>query len=162
LIAAGALAPQASYDFAAWPTILDIPQMIWYVSNWHVSPTYYHFSALGAYTQKGKKIRADLDMLSMIDPSDPPVYVCANQWNTDLTFTNLGRLGYQWALEKLTGNKAVKDPSLNFDILHHPAHAQAIERACQRIGIPCTAIYRNTPQGQRIGVFDFILKRLVP
>ena len=162
LIAAGALAPQASYDFATWPEILHIPRYIWYAANWHVSPNYYHFSVLGPYTEKGRKVRADLDMLSWIDPKDPPVYLCSNQWYTDLTYTNLFRFAYMMAAHTWNPAKHPQDPSLNFDILHHPAHAQALEKACQRANVPCTAIYRDTPQDQKISVFDFLLKQVAP
>ncbi len=162
LIAAGAIAPQAGYDFGRWPAIIGIPEMIWHTSVWYLGPVYYHCSGLGAYLRKGAKIRADLDTLSMMDPSDPPVYLLANQEGFDWTWRNLAQWLYCFTQEKMTGKRVPQAISRSVDILHHPAHTQALESACQGLGIPCVAFYSDTPAEQRIGIFDYLLKQVVP
>jgi len=163
LVAAGAQAPQATYDFTQWPEVLHLPQYIWYLSSMRISPAYYHMSFLGPYTEKGKKMRADLDIVSWADPKDPPIYLSSNQLNTDMSYTNLGRLAGSWIMQKLGSYKLIpadkvpKELQFNFDILHHPAHARRVEEVCRKAGIPCKAIYRDTPEADRIGVFDFLL-----
>ncbi len=164
LSAAGGLMPQATYDFAQWPAVLDIPQYVWYVSMWRVAPRYYRLRPIQANLDDGKKLRADLDMLSWIDSGDPPVYLLCNQQETKLTYPNL----FRFVLQELTKRnllpfvKTKYDASVNFDILHHPAHTRALERACDAKGLPCVAIYRDTPDAEKIGVYDFLLKHLRP
>ncbi len=160
LKAAGALEPQATYDFARWPTVLHIPQYIWYIAMWSICPKYYHFSPLGAYMRKGLSARADLDMLAMLDAHDPPVYLRCDQVNTKMTYANLGRLGLQWAAEQAAHTKTPKGARLNFDILHHPLHTYTLEAACKRVGVPCVANYRDTPAGESMSVFDFLLREV--
>lgn len=168
LKAAGAESPQATYDFSRWPQVLDIPQYIWQCSNWFVSPSYYHMDGLHVFKPEGRKVRADLDMLAWIDPNDPPVYLWSKQVNTNMSYVNLCRFGYAWATQMLSEgkvtdpNKVIKETNINFDILHHPAHTQTLEKTCQRIGVPCTTVYRDTPEEQKITLFDFLLKQLLP
>jgi len=134
LSVAGALSPQASYDFGRWPKILDIPQLTWWFAQWYVSPTYYHLRIEQPNADKQHRVRADLDMLAWIDPEDPPVFLRSYS----------------------------KDSRLNLDILHHPCHVQMLQKACETGHVSCTAIYRDTPPEQRIEVIDFLLEHLVP
>ncbi len=159
LTAAGGLIPQATYDFAKWPEVLGIPQYVWYLSMLRVAPRYYRLWPRQAVLEEnGQKIRADLDMLSWIDSSDPPVYLYCGQENTPLTYANLFRYLYQELSKKLL-DRAPK-PSINLDILHHPAHTRALERACNEKGVSCLAVYRDTPKEKQVGVYDFLLEHL--
>ncbi len=168
LFAAGAQSPQATYDFGNWPEVLDIPRYIWYCADWFVSPSYYHMTGLDVFKPEGRKVRADLDMLALMDPKDPPVYLWSNQVNTDMNYANLCKLGYAWAAQMvkeqkyIAPDKVTTEPRINFDILHHPNHTETLQKACARAGIPCVAVYRDTPKDQKIGVFDFLLKQLLP
>lgn len=163
LVAAGAQSTQATYDFTQWPEILHLPQYVWYSSSIRISPAYYHMSFLGPYTEKGRKMRADLDIVSWADPKDPPVYLISKQLDTDMNYTNLGRLVGSWMTQKLASYKLIKadkipkDLQFNFDILHHPLHTRRVEEVCNKVGIPCKAIYRDTPQAERCSVYDFLL-----
>lgn len=162
LTVAGGLFPQATYDFAKWPEILGVPHYVWYVSMWHISPTYYHCSPIGAYSEAGFKMRADLDLLTLISHDDPPVYLMSRHQGTELTYANLMVFASMWLAQKFAGKQFPGDAWPNFDILHHPNHAHALQAACTTAGLPCTAIYRETPSEQDMGVVNFLLKRLVP
>jgi acetyl esterase/lipase len=160
LTAAGALSPQATYDFTKWPSVLHIPQNVWRVSMWYICPSYYHCSVFGPYTEKGRKMRADLDFLSWLDPNDPPVYIRSTQANTDLSGENFDKLLKDWAGREFKVDKW-RDRDSNFDILHHPAHGHTIEKACKEAGVSCTAIYKETPEDQQVNVFDFLEDKLL-
>ena len=132
LFAAGALAPQASYDFSRWPEILGIPQLTWWITQYYVSPTYYHLRVAKATAAERRRVHADLDMLAWIDPKDPPVFLFSDR----------------------------KDGPLDFDILHHPAHVRALQKACEAGHVSCTVVDLQTPPEKRINAFDFFLERL--
>ena len=166
LLAAGALAPQATYDFAQWPEVLEIPNRVWWVSMWYVCPNYYHFNVLTDYLPKGIKTRADLDIRSLIDSNDPPVYLRCNLEYTRLDYTNLFRFLDFWANQKICEDNGIpknivkRDPTLNFDPLHHPNHTWALQKACESKNVPCTVVDCNTPAEKKIDVYDFLLERL--
>jgi hypothetical protein len=132
LFAAGALDPQASYDFSRWPEILGIPHLTWWITQFYVSPKYYHLGIVEANVAERRRARADLDMLAWIDPTDPPVFLLSNK----------------------------KDSPLNFDILHHPAHTRTLQKACEAGHVSCTVVDLQTPPEKRINEFDFFLERL--
>ena len=161
LVAVGAIAPQASYDFTTWPKILHIPEMTWYVSSLYVCPAFYHARPWNIYGEEGRKIRADLDMLAHLDATDPPVYLRANQPNADISTEALFKMLHHWIWPKITGKRLPRDPTLNFDLLHHPAHAFAIEQACKRFDIPCVLVTEETPKGKRVSEIDFLLNELL-
>lgn len=161
LVAVGGIEPQASYDFTTWPKILDIPEMTWYVSSLYVCPVFYHTRLWRIYMEEGRKMRADLDMLAHLDATDPPVYLRANQPNAVISTKTLFKMLYHWAWPKLTGKRLPRDPTLNFDLLHHPAHAFAIEQACKQFNIPCVLVTKETPKEKRVSVFDFLLDNLL-
>ena len=159
LTAAGGLVPQATYDFAKWPAILDIPDYVWFVSMPWIAPKYYHLWPRQTMLEdQGKKVRADLDILSWIDAGDPPVFLDSRHLETPLTYPNL----FRWLSDKAGKGtfKGTPKSGVDMDILHHPAHTHALERACNEKGVPCVAVYRDTPKEQRSGVYDFLLERL--
>jgi len=159
LTAVGGLIPQATYDFAKWPAILGIPEYVWYVSMPWIAPKYYRlWPRQTMLEEEGKKVRADLDILSWIDPSDPPVYLNCHMDVSPLTYPNLLTWLYEEGGRRYL--KTGKRPTTNVDILHHPAHTHALEQACNEKGVPCVAIYHETPPEQRVGVYDFLLAKL--
>ena len=157
LLSAGAIDPQSTYDFTQWPSILHIPEAIWYVATWYVSPAYYHLNVWRTYLPQGRELRSDVDLLAEVDPQDPPVYFCAKQDSFDIKWTNFGRWAYGWIKENITGERYRVDPSMNVDILHHPNHVKALERACEQQGVPHVACYHETPKDQRVDVVDFLM-----
>ena len=159
LTAAGGLIPQATYDFSKWPAVLGIPEYVWFVSMPWIAPKYYHlWPRQTMLEEQGKKVRADLDMLSWIDAGDPPVYLNCPLEEPALNYPNL----FQWLYEEgdRRFSKTGHRPSVNIDILHHPAHTRALERACNEKGVPCVAVYHDTPPEKKAGVYDFLLERL--
>lgn len=157
LCAAGAVEPQASYDFGMWPAVFEAPEVIWWLASFYVSPAYYHFSPLGAVMPRGRRVRMDLDMLGHIDAGDPPIYLSARQEDAPLDYWVLTRLLFHWIRMNVARTEIPNDPALDCDLLHHPAHARAIERRLEQAGVPCTAVYRDTPPAGRISAFDFLL-----
>ena len=139
--------------------MLGIPQYVWYVSMPWIAPKYYRlWPSQTMLEEKGQKARADLDMLSWIDSGDPPVYLNCHIEDAPLTYPNL----FRWACQEV-GRRFFKmdtKPSVNMDILHHPAHTRTLERACKEKGVSCVAVYRDTPQEKRTGVYDFLLEQL--
>lgn len=75
---AGALSAQATYDIFRW--MKYIPNL-WLVSHYKSKLFYkeianfYGYSTYKAFKPSKEKILKDLDMLGMIDPKDPPIYV---------------------------------------------------------------------------------------
>lgn len=164
LTVAAGLMPQATYDFVKWPAILGIPQYIWYGSMWRVAPDYYHLRPIQANLEDGRKVRADLDMLSWIDAHDPPVYLTCKPQETPLTYPNLFRFAYQEMTKRglVPFVKTKYDGALNFDILHHPAHTRALKRMCDEKGVSCEVGSLDNSNDQRIGAYAFLLRHLLP
>ena len=159
LTAAGGLIPQATYDFAKWPAILGIPEYVWFVSMPWIAPKYYRLWPRQAMLEEqGKKVRADLDILSWIDSGDPPVYLNCHLEEPSLNYPNLLQWLYQEGGRRFF--KSGQKPSVNIDILHHPAHTRAIERVCNEKGASCLAVYRDTPKEKQVSVYDFLLEHL--
>jgi len=68
---------------------------------------------------KGKRIRADVDMLGLLTRDDPPVFLQSSQPNTEPT--NRGHY------------------------VHHPRHAIAIRKKCDQLGIETVLILKKAP-----------------
>jgi hypothetical protein len=160
LSAVATLVPQATYDFAAWPEVLGVTDLVWVFSAWSISGAYYHCSPLGVYTEKGRKMRADLDIRSLITPDDPPLYINCYVPEVDLRVGNFAR----WIYEQATKDGAIpalgkpKGPLLNLDILHHPNHVRVLESACKRQNVPCSITSRETPEEKRKDIYEFVLE----
>ncbi|HEX4148616.1 MAG TPA: alpha/beta hydrolase fold domain-containing protein, partial [Pirellulales bacterium] len=73
LLAAGSSAGQASYDILRWAEVLGSEEALRFYpqSTW---PAFYGLETVDdLQSEKGKKLRADADMLGMITADDPPV-----------------------------------------------------------------------------------------
>jgi hypothetical protein len=80
-------------------------------------------------------MRRELDMLSMIDASDPPVWLRCERDNT---------------------------PSQTWDhMLHHPGHVLKLAEVCREKGVPVTVILKDTPPKKRTDVLDFLFAALL-
>lgn len=135
VVAAGGNVPQATYDFPQWPTFLELPPWLWEMSSGMVCPLYYHFEKEEVDSEKGRQMRRDLDMLAMIDASDPPVWLRCERDNT---------------------------PSETWDhMLHHPGHVVKLAEVCREKGVPVTVILKDTPSEERIDVLDFLFEALL-
>lgn len=118
--AAGSLNGQATYDLREWERVIFPFKPEWLKGEGE-GPQLYHFKSETDYdTEEGKRIRADCNMLGLLTADDPPIYLACSQ--PDGEPTNRGHL------------------------LHHPRHAQVIERRCKELGIPVTAVYAGDPK----------------
>ncbi len=134
VVAAAGLAPQATYDFSTWPDFLVLPPWLWDTCSGVVCPLYYHIENKDLDTAAGVRMRQGLDIVSFIDPSDPPILL-----------------------------RSMYDsiPSTSWDhMLHHPGHAVLLHETCQAHGVPCNLVTRDTPQEERLDVLDFFFEHL--
>lgn len=134
VVAAGALAPQATYDFSTWPNFLVLPPWLWDTCSGVVCPLYYHIENKDLDTEAGVRMRQGLDIVSFIDPLDPPILL-----------------------------RSMYDsiPSNSWDhMLHHPGHAVLLHETCRTHGVPSTLVTRETPQEERVDVMDFLFEHL--
>jgi len=133
LTVAGHLRSQATYDFRRWPEFLDLPH------NWNTGTD----SDLKLYRIPDESwydsteivsLRKELDMIRMIDPSDPPVY-----------FQNYRE-----------GSMARQG-----DIVHHPAHAIHLSRIFDQKGIDNALLIKGTKEEDRMDMLDFFFSYLL-
>lgn len=109
LTAAASSAGQASYDIMKWKDVLGsdeamrfYPQSMW--------PAFYGLNTLeDLETEKGKQLRADVDMLGLISSDDPPVFLAAGENHDALA------------------NKG--------DTNHSPKHSEAVKKRCDEAGV---------------------------
>ena len=78
IVAAGSRNGQFSYDFFQWESVLGLP-----AENFYFEDTVVAFYGLATFdeaeTEKGKQIRADVDMRGLITKDDPPVFLFCSQ-----------------------------------------------------------------------------------
>ncbi len=134
LRAVGALDPQATYDFPAWPKLLDVPEAIWTASSLVIAPSYYRMSPFDLSSDKARALRGDVDMLAMLTADAPPVYL------------------------KCVRSK--EPPKTWDDLLHHPRHALLVKEKCDALGVPSVLVDRDTPEEARVDVLAFLLDKL--
>lgn len=135
--AAGAIMTQATYDLPAWETVFNGAVDKRVARGWRVMMTP---TMLDMYHLKSEKrlnepdvleMRRDLDMLAMIDKSDPPV--CMRTMASELR---------------------------DGDMLHHPRHPGAVKEKCDSAGADCTIVLDSTPADKKIDVVDFLIARI--
>lgn len=83
------------------------------------------------HTPKGRAIRKELDILGMIDPGDPPVFLCNIHPNIDL-----------------------EDGG---DVDHHPRHAIALKKKCDEMVVEAVLVTEYGPRVARDS-YDFLLR----
>jgi len=135
--AAGGLATQATYDFLRWPEVFDgvidrRTMKMWQMmmARW-ILDMYHAGSGKMVRSQKFAGVRREMDMLSMMDGEDPPVFL-----------------------------RTLESRGVGGDLLHHPRHAEVVKERCGEVGIECLLILDETPEEERIGVIDFFFQQL--
>jgi carboxylesterase type B len=135
--AAGAIRTQATYDFEAWAKLFEGALDRRTVRTWQMLMQrmvldMYHLSSERELKAKNfEPVRRELDMLSMIDKNDPPVFM-----ETLQSSLNQG------------------------DLLHHSRHAKAVKKKCDSVGLECVVVLDEIPAEQRIDAVHFLLGRL--
>jgi len=135
IVAAGARNTQFTYDVAQWDAVLGVP-----VSQFHPEdPSFYGLESMDEIdTDKGKSIRADVDMRGLITKDDPPVFLFCSQAN--------------------------KVPKTRGQINHHPKHSIAIKERCDEIGVDAVMYLSKAgsppPGGANKVQLAFFLKHL--
>ncbi len=135
--AAGSLNGQATYDMREWDRVIFPFKPEWRKGE-DEGPQFYHFkSEAECDTEHGKKIRADCNMLGLLTADDPPIYLSCSQPDGE--------------------------PTSRGHLLHHPRHVQVIERRCQELKIPVTAVYaadQKQPAKPESTVVAFLLRHV--
>ncbi|HTM49125.1 MAG TPA: alpha/beta hydrolase [Bryobacteraceae bacterium] len=134
LAAAGATAPQASYDLERWPEILGVS-----IAQFSRGAEFYLFygfkSPAELTTPAGKRIRADVDMLGLISKDDPPVYVASSLPDTP--------------------------PKDRGHANHHPRHSMAIKKRCDEVGVEAVMkLGADGKEGDGPSLGAFLLEKL--
>jgi acetyl esterase/lipase len=137
LVTAASTGGQATYDILKWRDVLGSEEAMRFYpqSTW---PAFYGLKTLDdLQTEKGKQLRADVDMLGMITSDDPPVWLGAGDNHDALA------------------NKG--------DTNHSPKHSEAVKKRCDEVGVKCVLKVGNKgpveTDGNRTPV-EFMLKRL--
>ena len=137
LTAAGSTAGQASYDILRWRDVLgsDEAMRFYPQATW---PAFYGLTTFEELSsERGKELRADVDMLGLISADDPPVWLGASDRHDALA------------------NKG--------DTNHSPKHSEAVKKRCDEMGVPCVLKIGNVATGNREqSPVDFVLKYLRP
>ena len=106
IVAAGSRNGQFSYDLLQWESVLGLPAENFYLRD-------ASFYGLATYseteTEKGKQVRADVDMRGLITKDDPPVFLFSGQ--------------------------AGGVPENRNHYVHHPKHSIAIKERCDEAGV---------------------------
>jgi hypothetical protein len=133
---AGHLNSQATYDFKRWPEILNIPANEINAMVVNEPLTLYHIPDTSWYQNPEIiELRKRLDMISMIDYTDPPVY-----------------------FESLNPNVP---PTTSGAIIHHPKHPIYLKEIYTSLGLEHAIVLAETPQSERINMLDFFFKFLL-
>jgi hypothetical protein len=133
---AGHLNSQATYDFKRWPEILNMPANEINAMVLNEPLTLYHIPDTSWYQNPEIiELRKKLDMISMIDYTDPPVY-----------------------FESLNPNVP---PTTSGAIIHHPKHPIYLKEIYTSLGLEHAIVLAETPQSERINMLDFFFKYLL-
>ncbi len=137
IAAAGSLNGQATYDLREWKRVIFPFRPEWLTSP-DEAPSFYHFKSEADFdSEQGKRILADCNMLGLLTADDPPIYLACSMPDGD--------------------------PSNREQLLHHPRHAQVIERRCKELSIPVTAVYasdQKRPAMSEGAVVEFLLRHV--
>jgi acetyl esterase/lipase len=113
LVCAGAMSPQATYDWLRWDDLLGADNVRRFGGRYNSPALYGLAPGEDLRSPAAQKVRADLDMLALITKDDPPVFVSSSL--PDLALTN------------------------STQFLHHPRHGQALYDRCREVGVPVVA-----------------------
>ena len=137
LCAAASSSGQATYDILQWKEVLGAAEAMRFYpeATW---PGFYGLKTLDELqSERGRKVRADVDMLGLISNDDPPVWLGASDRHDALA------------------NKG--------DTNHSPKHSEAVKKRCDEVGVLCVLKVGNvfTADDARSGSpIEFLLKHL--
>ena len=110
----GAFSTQATYDILKWPEILQIPVnlelLLMFLSAYGLQDAFLNTrQGTDSFDKELDAIRKDVDLLGLMSPDDPPIYVSNGQHG-----------GTPEGLDHL---------------LHHPLHAVALKTRAEEVGL---------------------------
>jgi acetyl esterase/lipase len=127
VVAAVINSTQATYNLPRWETFLGPIKPEW-ADPMEVLAFYHLKSQDELKTPAGEKILRECDMLEWISKDDGPVLAVSKEADGE-----------------------IKDRG---HFLHHPKHAQEVQKVCEKAGVPCEVIRGNTTEK----VVAFLLK----
>lgn len=134
--AAVAISPQATYDLLQWPALYGMEESSPYLAKDDNALNLYGIKSLDELdTPAGKQKRAELDMLGMMTPDDPPFMAVSDK-------------------------TAEIPPISRGQFLHHPIHVKALREKAERVGVECVAIAPAYGYTSSVTVTGFIIEKL--
>ena len=135
-IVAAAGNPQATYDLLRWAELLAMDEA---VTKRAIQKDPRRELAISLIMkeedlekEEGVRRRRELDFLEMIDKDDPPVHLACTRPDV-----------------------------IPGDIIHHPRHVKVLQKRCEREGVECKVLLKETPEKDRIERLDFLLEKLL-
>jgi len=128
------IATQATLDVTRWASFMDEPRPEWKTKSEEAALSLYNAKSQAEFnTPKMKELLADCDMLRLIGKGDAPVF-CVN----------------------VVPDGPSKDVN---QYMHHPRHAEAIRKACEAAGVPCT-VHPGRGQQAELAAGQWIIGQL--
>lgn len=138
----GAIATQASYNLLRWRRYIPALVLIYpFLKPFIKDPlaNFYGYETYKQFKNERSETLAKLDMLTMISPDDPPIWVCNS-----------------------TSDQIKKGIPVNANqLFHHPAHAKRIQKYAQKAHLPCYVITNETERASTITIDSFFIKYLL-
>ena len=138
---AGAIATQATYNLLRWRSYIPGLGLLYpFVKGQAKNPlaNFYGYKTYKAFKSFRKETMTKLDMLEMISPDDPPVWV----YNP-------------------TSDKIKKGIPFNANqLFHHPAHAKIIEKEAKKANITYYVITNDKKRNSTLSIDAFFIKYL--
>ncbi len=138
LTCCGCLNGQATYDLTRWEVVVGPFKPEWRRTPNEVCEFYGFKSEEALKTEAGRKILADCDMLGLITPDDPPVFMSCSIPNVE--------------------------PTDRGQYVHHPKHLLAVQKQCEAAGVQFVGILagEETRSGaaRKDNLVDFLFRHL--
>jgi acetyl esterase/lipase len=134
--AAGCLNGQATYDLTEWDKIVGPFKPEWLRSPDEKAAFYGFKSEADFQTLEGRKILDDCNMLRLITPDDPPIFMASSVPDGE--------------------------PKNRGEYVHHPRHALSVQKQCQAANVECVVVLRvrGSIQNQNKLLLEFLFKNL--
>lgn len=131
-VCGAALSTQATYDQMQWHEIVGVDEAaVTALKSRDDFADWLGIEKSELDSETGRALRAEIDMMAMIDADDPPVLLINPRPN------------------EVPG-----------DIIHHPRHSIAIKKRSDEVGAPCSLVLKETPPGERVQQIEFIAGQL--
>ena len=138
---AGAVITQATYNLYRWKKFIPCFRLIYLLKKKtfkQQTANFYGFSTYKEFKPLKKEITEKLDMLNMITPDDPPVWLC-----------NIETKEYKRGIPHNEGQ-----------IFHHPRHAEVVGKEAKKNGVANYVITSEKDKKQAPGLDDFFERYL--